>query len=246
MKLNVLKQKFINSEYYYFHTEDGLLLCGDCKEILKIMDITFDLVILDPNFEIWHEILNNIDFSKLIAKGYLLTFSRQPYTTEIMNCFSKTFRFADEIIWHDPQPIWVSNNLPLRVHENILVFRKGNKKMNCFVGDINLNKEKKKGKTKISSWSDNKERIYKPRSRKMITSLLTFPRNLKEKLGRWKKPEKLFETLISAYSNENEIVLDCFMGAGTTAIVCENLNRKWIGIEANKEYCEIIKERVFK
>lgn len=45
---------------------------------------------------------------------------------------------------------------------------------------------------------------------------------------------------------EKGIVLDIFMGSGTTAVVAEGLNRHWIGIELNPEYCKIIKERVKK
>jgi len=58
------------------------------------------------------------------------------------------------------------------------------------------------------------------------------------------KPIKLFKYLITLGSRENNIVLDPFMGSGTTAIACEQINRKWIGIEINKEYCEIIEARV--
>ena len=45
------------------------------------------------------------------------------------------------------------------------------------------------------------------------------------------KPEKLLETIISLASNENEIVLDCFLGSGTTSAVSHKMKRKWIGIE---------------
>jgi adenine-specific DNA-methyltransferase len=45
------------------------------------------------------------------------------------------------------------------------------------------------------------------------------------------KPEKLLETIISISSNENDFILDCFLGSGTTAAVAHKLNRKWIGIE---------------
>ena len=48
---------------------------------------------------------------------------------------------------------------------------------------------------------------------------------------------------IKAGSREGDIVLDPFMGAGTTALVAKKLGRKWIGIEVNPEYIEIIKRR---
>ena len=57
-------------------------------------------------------------------------------------------------------------------------------------------------------------------------------------------PLKLVATMIKAGVPENGIVLDPFIGSGTTAIVSERLNRRWIGIELNKQYCEIAKERI--
>jgi adenine-specific DNA-methyltransferase len=42
------------------------------------------------------------------------------------------------------------------------------------------------------------------------------------------KPEALLERIIGASSNENDLVLDCFCGSGTTAVVAEKLNRRWI------------------
>ncbi len=57
-------------------------------------------------------------------------------------------------------------------------------------------------------------------------------------------PEELIETPIKAGCPENGVVLDMFMGSGTTGLVSHKLNRKWIGIELNKEYCEIAKKRI--
>lgn len=52
------------------------------------------------------------------------------------------------------------------------------------------------------------------------------------------KPEKLIDRLILASSNEGDIVLDPFMGSGTTAVACKDNNRKYIGFEIDKEYYE--------
>ena len=57
-------------------------------------------------------------------------------------------------------------------------------------------------------------------------------------------PEKLVEFFIKAGSNEGEVILDPFMGSGTTAVVAEQLNRKWIGIELSREYVELSNLRV--
>lgn len=58
------------------------------------------------------------------------------------------------------------------------------------------------------------------------------------------KPLKLFEMILRDYSNENDLVLDCFSGSGTTAIACNNLNRRFICIEKDKEYWHKSVERL--
>ena len=57
------------------------------------------------------------------------------------------------------------------------------------------------------------------------------------------KPVKLMEWLIKLTTNENDVVLDCFAGSGTTLAACEALNRTGVGIELSKEYLPIIKSR---
>ena len=53
---------------------------------------------------------------------------------------------------------------------------------------------------------------------------------------------KLFEELINKHSNINDLVMDTFLGSGTTAFACKNLNRKFIGCEISNEYYIKIKE----
>jgi len=57
-------------------------------------------------------------------------------------------------------------------------------------------------------------------------------------------PEALVETPMKATCPENGIVLDPFMGSGTTAVVAKRLNRNWIGIDVVLNYCQIAKERI--
>ena len=58
------------------------------------------------------------------------------------------------------------------------------------------------------------------------------------------KPINLIEQLIKIFSKENSLIVDPFMGSGTTGVCCKNLNRNFIGIELNKEYYEIAKKRI--
>ena len=58
------------------------------------------------------------------------------------------------------------------------------------------------------------------------------------------KPVDLMKILVENSSNENDIVLDPFMGIGSTGIACKETNRQFIGIEIDKKYFDIAKERI--
>lgn len=58
------------------------------------------------------------------------------------------------------------------------------------------------------------------------------------------KPEKLIAKLILASSNEGDVVLDAFLGSGTTAVVAKKLNRRFIGIEIDRTYCCLAAKRL--
>lgn len=57
-------------------------------------------------------------------------------------------------------------------------------------------------------------------------------------------PEKLVSTILENFSDEGDIVYDPFMGSGTTAVVSQKLNRKWLGSELSPNYCELIQKRI--
>jgi len=59
-----------------------------------------------------------------------------------------------------------------------------------------------------------------------------------------KKDIKVMEHLVRLLTNENDVVLDCFMGSGTTGRACKNLNRNFVGIEIDKNYYNIAKQRI--
>jgi DNA modification methylase len=58
------------------------------------------------------------------------------------------------------------------------------------------------------------------------------------------KPEKLLERIILASSNEGDIVADFFCGTGTTCVVSDRLNRKWIGSDINPKAIELCRARL--
>jgi len=69
-------------------------------------------------------------------------------------------------------------------------------------------------------------------------------KSVKSKRHPAEKPVDLISFLIEASSRENDLILDPFIGSGTTVVACEKLNRRWIGIEISKKYCEIAKQRI--
>lgn len=74
-------------------------------------------------------------------------------------------------------------------------------------------------------------------------SVLRFP-NGSSKLHPTQKPLNLFKKLIEVSSNEGDLILDPFLGSGTTAVACKQLNRNFIGIELSPDYCKIAEERI--
>jgi DNA modification methylase len=58
------------------------------------------------------------------------------------------------------------------------------------------------------------------------------------------KPLAIIRRIIETSSKEGQIVLDCFMGSGTTALACKELNRRYIGFEKDPKYCKIISKRL--
>ena len=66
----------------------------------------------------------------------------------------------------------------------------------------------------------------------------------KEKLHQQEKPLDLIKKMIENSSKENDIILDTFLGSGTTAVAAKQLNRKFIGIEINSKYATIAEDRL--
>lgn len=85
---------------------------------------------------------------------------------------------------------------------------------------------------------------------KFATNLWRIPSlkgNHHEKCGHpAQKPEKLIERIILSSSDAGDLVLDPFLGSGTTAVVAERLGRRWLGIEQSAAYVKMAKKRILK
>ena len=58
------------------------------------------------------------------------------------------------------------------------------------------------------------------------------------------KPQKILQRMIYAYTEANDVVLDCFSGSGSTAVACINTDRNFVGCEKNSEYYEKSMKRI--
>ena len=71
-----------------------------------------------------------------------------------------------------------------------------------------------------------------------------FVKSIDKGLHPTQKSLSLMEDLLKIHSNDGQVVVDPFMGSGSTGVACKNLNRKFIGIELDEEYFKIAQERI--
>ena len=239
-------------------TDKLTLINGDCLiEMQKIEDKSIDLILCDLPYGTtacaWDNI---IPFDKLwnnykrIIKdnGAIVLFSTQPFTTALISSNMKDFRYS--LIWNKIRAAGFlnANRMPLKQHEDINVFYKAQPTYNP---QKYIDKPYDKTKYNGNKLDKNVLGAYTSQSSKnqgerFPKSILTFSQNWRRQnqIHPTQKPVELMEYLIKTYSNENDLVLDNCMGSGTTAIACENTNRKFIGIELDTEYYEKAVERI--
>ena len=136
----------------------------------------------------------------------------------------------------------LAKHQPLKIHEDILVFSslKHNYQPQ---GLVRVDKLTRQGK-RITDNIGGGERatVYRQEFTNYPKSIQVF----KNETGHHptQKPVALFEYLIKTYTNEGDLVLDNVAGSFTTAVAADNLNRNWICIEQEQEYCEIGRKRI--
>jgi site-specific DNA-methyltransferase (adenine-specific) len=117
--------------------------------------------------------------------------------------------------------------------KNILVWEKNNTSMGDLKGDFAPKVEFiifiQKGRVEINGKRD--------------PNIFKFARTQND-LHPTQKPVDMFEYLIGKFSGENDLVFDAFAGSGTTAIACENTNRRWVCIEKDDEYAAKAIQRI--
>ena len=171
--------------------------------------------------------------------GAIVLFAQQPFACDLIQSNRKWFRY--EWIWEKSCAVGFlnANRMPLRAHENILVF-------------YNKLPQKTNGKpyrAKSGNRATTNYGIFDGDYRTVNLDGKRYPRDVIRFNGETgyhptQKPVPLCEYLIKTYTNEGELVLDNCMGSGTTGLACVNTNRRFIGMELDKEYLRIAKERL--
>lgn len=221
------------------------LFNGDCLEIMKdIPSGSVDMIVTDPPYrttsrggtgnsggmcrkKIFSEGKvfdhNSIKLSEYIPEFFRLlkdgshcyVMSNHTNLVETLTVAqSSGFHFIKSLIWDKSNKIM--GQYYMSQFEYILFFRKGRgvKINNCGTSDLISIPNKKTKGTDGKNIHDTE------------------------------KPVKLMEILIENSSKQNDIVLDPFMGSGTTGVACVNTNRDFIGIELDEKYFNIAKTRI--
>ncbi len=129
----------------------------------------------------------------------------------------------NDVIWYKPNATPLLSRNRLAPSTEIIWVASKNKK---YYFNYNLAKEINKGKQMRNLWIINAKRHKTPHPTE--------------------KPEELLERIILLGSNRGDVVLDPFMGSGTTGVVAKRYDRNFIGIEINPEYFKWAKERIEK
>lgn len=233
------------------------LLQGDCLELMKdIPDGSIDMILCDLPYGTtrnkWDCIID-IDalwnqYKRIIKyNGCIALFSQTPFDKVLGSSNLKMLKY--EWIWEKTESTGFLNakKMPLKSHENILIFYD---KMPTYNPQFTYDgKPYKYGKSNISSLnygnSNGTNGIIENDGRRYPKSIIRFKKDKKKtSLHPTQKPVALLEYLIRTYTNEGDTVLDNCMGSGSTGVAAVNTNRSFIGIELDKNYFNIAKERI--
>ena len=251
----------------YFDEKDFTLYHGDILEVLKqFEDRKFDLIFADPPYFLSNDGIT-CSSGKMVSvnKG---KWDKSKGFDEDIN-FTDSWLKACRRVLNKNSSIWVSGTLHIIYKVGYLLTKNGYDIINDIVmykpnappnlsckyfthsHEIILWARKSKNSIhtfnyeKMKFWNNPKDKLKnKDKQMRSVWSIPLMPKDEKE-FGKHptQKPMELLNRIISSSSNKDDWVLDPFVGSGTTGIVCSILNRKFIGIDSNKEYLDVAIKR---
>lgn len=238
----------------------------DCRELLReLSDNSIDAIVTDPPYystNLHFDKTSRIDFKNFLNEckrilkpaGILVTFADFNLLAEWRSY--KIFKSTYELIWQKNRAanFALANKMPMRVHEFIGVFKNQAGVYNPQKiprSESSLKRDpigtsrliKGSGTSEITGITRNHTALSDDGFKNPISVLpFKIPRC---KYGKSKhptqKPIDLLEWILKTYTNDGYIVLDPFMGSGSTGVAAKNLGRKFIGCELDSEYFKIAK-----
>lgn len=235
-----------------------MILEGNCLE--KMMEIpmgSIDLIVTDLPYGVtrnkWDSEINLsllwANYERVLKpNGVVVLFGQDKFSARLMLSNEKMHRY--NLVWEKSNPTGHLNakKRPMRSHEDMLVFYKGSPTYNPQKTQGHARKVSSIAHKRASKITSN----YGAYHGTNYDSTERYPRSVwrykkdvqKSALHPTQKPVALIEEIIRTYSNPGETVLDSCAGSGTTGVAAINTGRKYILIENNPEYIEIIKSRI--
>ncbi len=243
------------------------LILGDClEEMRKMEDNSIDLTVTSPPYDNLRTCYNSKFDVKLISQE-LFRISKQGACVvwivgdqtvngsetgtsfrQALTFMESGFNLHDTMIWKKTGMAFPESNRYYQIFEYMFVFSKGKPKtVNLIKDKVNISEN-----SIVHGCERQSDGSFKSKSGKgKITKKFGVRWNIWEISNGFREskhpapfPLKLAEDHILSWSNLGDIVLDCFLGSGTTMIAALRNNRQAIGIEMNEEYYEIAKKRI--
>ena len=240
---------------------------GDCLEVMEkliVEGVKVDAIITDPPYGTsackWDSCIDLKAMWDVISKlikddGAIVLFGSEPFSSILRTSNIKLYKYDWK--WEKPSGANFLNfkYQPAKVYEDICVFGKSATSFSK-KGNMKYNPQMEKGSPYEQKSGKQKQDYGNSTVRTPIKQVITvnngerFPRAIQKfaldkcKLHPTQKPVALMEYLVKTYTDEKETVLDFTMGSGTTGVACKLLYRNFIGIELDKKYFKIAKERI--
>ena len=144
------------------------------------------------------------------------------------------FKIMNEIIWYKPNaPPNLTGKYFAHAHESLIWAKKDSKAKHYFNYDL------------MKKWADKISPQDKQMRSVWYIPLTPFE---EKKYGKHptQKPLELLRRIILSNSKEGDLILDPFLGSGTTGVVAKKFNRNFVGIEIEKEFCDLAERRIFQ
>ena len=237
---------------------------GDCfEELQKLIDkgVKVDAIIIDPPYGTtplhWDSVISFEKMWKMINKikkdktTPVLIFGQEPFASLVRLSNIKKYKY--DWYWKKERitNVFQVKRRPGKVIESIMVFYDKqcvyNPQKTKHSGPLVSNKIKDGGFSETQSGGGKVKPVeYKDDGTRYPLQIISFTREntYGKNFHTTQKPVKLLETLVKTYTNEGDTVLDFTMGSGSTGVACKNTNRNFIGIELDKKYFDIAKERL--